>query len=123
MSEKITRVRDYCDHCGGEGDVSECCSAEVDEHRCVDCGRFCGKDVCQYCEGAGYIEYNIGNEVDIFVCVWSEDYLTKQLHKPKDVDDVKTYSGKIVEFIDRHNAIVKVGKKKINVKIEDIQFR
>jgi len=123
MSEIIKQVRDYCEECQGEGHISECCSAEVDNGRCISCGRFCSKDVCHNCEGAGYLEYKVGDEVDIFVCVWSEDYLKNQLYKPKELGDTKDFTGKIIEFPDRWNVVVKVGKKKINVKLEDISVR
>ena len=123
MSDKITRIRDYCDECGGEGDVSGCCSAEVDENRCVSCGRFCQSEPCHNCEGMGHVEFNVGDEVDIFVCGWSEMYLREQLHEPKDIEDTKTFTGKILEFPSRWDSIVKVGKKKVNIKIEDLSVR
>ena len=123
MSEKIIKVRDFCDHCDGEGNVSECCEGYIDEHRCGSCGRFCSVNLCHNCNGEGHTDYHIGDEVDVFVCVWSEDYLQDQLHKTKDPDDSKTFTGKIIEFVDKWNAVVLIGKKKISVKIEDISFR
>ena len=130
MGEKVTEVRDYCDECGGEGDVSGCCSAEVDDGRCVNCSRFCYTDPCHNCEGAGHVDYHIGDEVDIFLCVWSEQYLTDQFKDlkifgrlPKEVGDSRIFTGNLIEFTDRWNVIVKIGKKKINVKLEDISTR
>ena len=120
MTQKLEIIRDFCDQCGGSGDVSSCCSAEFDDGRCSECGRFCIAEHCHNCEGQGFTEYSLGDEVDIFVCVWSEDYLKEQLYVPKEVGDTKDFSGVIVELVDNWNVIVKVGKKLVNVKIEDI---
>lgn len=120
MTKKLEIIRDFCDQCCGSGDVSGCCSAEVDDGRCSECGRFCTAEHCHCCEGQGFTEYSVGDEVDIFVCVWSEEYLQKQLYVPKAVGDTKDFSGEIVEIIDNWNLVVKVGRKKVNVKIEDI---
>lgn len=123
MTKKLEVIRDYCCECGGEGEVSHCCQAEVDDHRCLSCGRYCKKEVCYSCEGYGHTEYRLGDEVDIFVCVWSEDYLKKQFYGWKDDMSSKTHTGDIVEIVDNWNLIVKVGRKKINVKVEDISTR
>lgn len=123
MNEKITKVEKHCHECGGEGDVSGCCSAEVDGGRCMSCGRFCHVDECHDCSGHGCLEFNVGDQVDIFVCAWTEQYLQDQLYKSKHVNDSKTFTGKIIDFVDEWNAIVKVGKKKINVKLDDLNIR
>ena len=120
MGEKITEVRDFCDKCDGEGNVSECCGAYTNEHRCASCGRFCSVDSCHNCNGEGHIDYHIGDEVEVFLCVWSEDYLQDQLYKPKDYGDSKTFIGKIVEFVDKWSAVVLIKKKKVDVKLEDL---
>ena len=70
--------------------------------------------------GQGFSEDCLGDEVDIFVCVWSEDYLKEHLYVPKEVGDTKDFSGVLVEIVDNWNVVVKVGKKNVNVKIEDI---
>ena len=123
MTQKLEKIRSYCIECGGEGEVSNCCKAQVDNKRCVDCGRFCRIDVCYNCEGYGYQEFCVGDEVDVFVCVWSEEYLKEALYKPKKVGDTKTFTGEIVEIVDNWNTFVKIDKKKIKVKIEDLETR
>jgi len=123
MSNKIVEVKIFCDECGGEGEVSSCCNTEFDEHRCGGCGRFCGVDTCHNCEGAGYNEYHVGDEVDVFVCIWSEEYLQNQLYKPKYAGDSKEFTGKIIEFVDKWNTVLRIGKKKVNVKLDDISQR
>ena len=122
MSKKLEKIRNFCAECDGEGEVSVCCQAGVHEGRC-ECGKFCKSDYCCYCEGNGYTEYSLGDEVDIFVCVWSEEYLQKQLYVPKEVGDTKTFTGDIVEIVDKWNVVVKIGRKKVNVKIEDLSIR
>ena len=123
MSEKLEKIRDFCEHCYGSGDVSACCNAEVDDGRCQACGRFCKIDVCHNCDGRGYNEYHVGDEVEVFVCVWTDEYLKDLLYHPKKVGDTRTYRGKIVEFIDKWNVRVRVPKKRkvIEVKLEDIE--
>lgn len=123
MSEKLEKIRDFCCECGGEGKTSHCCQDELDDDRCTNCGRYCKKDVCGYCEGRGYTEYHVGDEVEVFVCVYSDDYLKDQLYKPKAVGDTKTFQGKILGFEDRWNALVKIGRKKVRVKIDDLTMR
>ena len=55
--------------------------------------------------------------------MWSEEYLKDQLYRPKEVGDTKDFTGKLIEIIDDWNTIVKIGKKKVNVKIENLSKR
>ena len=124
MTKKLEIIRDICNECGGEGEVSHCCRAEIDEdNRCLACGRYSRKDVCNNCEGWGHTEYKLGDEVDVFVCVYSDDYLKDALYKPKKLGDTKTFVGNIVDIPDNWHVDVKIGRKKINIKLEDIEIR
>lgn len=124
MTEKLEKIRNYCNDCDGEGDVSECCNGYVDDKRCLSCGRFCKIEVCHNCEGYGYQEFSLDDEVDVFVCAWSEEYLIDALFKPKGRDmESKTFTGVILELPDIWHAIVKIDKKKINIKVEDLSIR
>jgi len=125
VTQKLEKIRDFCNECDGEGEVSECCQGGCDEHRCSECGRFCRTDVCHNCEGQGCTEYCLGDEVEVFVCVWSEEYLKDQLYRPKAVGDTKTYEGKLVEIVDNWNVRVRIPKKRktVDIKLEDISTR
>ena len=124
MPEPLKTVREYCMECNGTGDLSSCCNAEVDAGRCMQCGKFCKTNCCYDCNGEGYNEYSVGDEVEIFICIWSDEYLRNQVaFKPKHVGDVKTYKGKIIEFKDRWNAVVKIWGREITVKIDDLDMR
>lgn len=109
----------YCDDCGGSGDISSCCDAELDGNRCMSCNRFCSIDVCLACQGAGSLTYSVGDNVDIFVCAYSSDKLKKQLYNAKKVGDSKTFSGKITKILDKGWSLkVKVKRKPKEVKVE-----
>lgn len=124
MGTKLKTIREYCNDCNGEGMVSSCCHAEHFANRCGECGKFCRSEPCHECHGQGYEEYSIGDEVVIFLCVYSEKYLLEQFnYKPKKLGDNKTFEGEIVEFIDKFNANVKINKKIYNVKIQDLEVR
>lgn len=123
MGKKLEKIREICRECGGEGKLSSCCQAESYDGRCGICGRFCKIEICHDCYGEGFNTYKLGDEVEIFVCIWSEEYLKDQLYRPKKLGDSKNFDGKLIEILDNWNVIVKVGRKKIKVKIEDISIR
>ena len=68
-------------------------------------------------------EYNVGDDVDVFVCQWSSDYLKKNLHKPKKTDDSKFFVGKIISIIDNYKVQVKVKNKVLDINVDDILIR
>jgi len=119
MVDKITK---HCDECQGEGYVSACCSMEVDGKKCLGCGKFCKKEVCHYCGGQGYFEYKAGDEIEVFICIYSPEYLKDALYKPKKLGDTKTFNGKIIALTDNWTAVVKIKRKKeeFKIKIDDL---
>lgn len=121
---KLTQISKPCNQCDGAGYVSNCCQAPMDEreNRCEYCGKFCIKVYC--CEG--YEVFKVGDEVDIFVCVYSPKYIKEYFHKPKKLGDSKTYTGTILEIVDEFHVIVKVKysrKQPIKINIEEISER
>ena len=108
MSKKLEKIRKICMECGGEGKISRCCQAEAWQGKCGNCGRFCKTDYCPYCDGVGYLDYRVGDNIQVFICVWSPEELKDQLYHPKVLGDTKTYEGKIVEFEDEFSAWVKI---------------
>lgn len=79
-----------CMECGGEGEISMCCQDSIYQGRCACCGRYSKTDVCCNCNGYGVLEYRVGDEVEVFVCVWSPEYLKDLLYVPKKVGDRKS---------------------------------
>lgn len=120
--KEIKRLTRCCDECCGTGDVSCCCGSGVDVGRCEVCGRFCKARPCDNCGGAGYLEYRVGDDVEVFVCCWSPEYLKEMLYKPKKLGDTKTYSGKITDIIDEFKLEVRVyqKRKKYVIGVEEI---
>ncbi len=121
---KLTQISKTCHQCEGAGYISSCCDAPINEHenRCEYCGKFCKKNYC--CEG--YETFKVGDEVDIFVCIYSPEYIKNYFYKPKKQGDNKTYQGIILEIIDESNVIVKVKysrKEPIKINIEEISER
>jgi len=119
----IKKVRQYCEDCYGVGEVSSCCNSDCENGRCLLCGRYCKEVPCDNCWGQGYIDYEVGDEVEIFVCAYSDEYLWNSLHKPKHIEDSKTFTGKIKSFIDDKNAVVRIGRKEVNIEIKDLSIR
>jgi len=104
--------------------ISSCCDAPMSEHehRCEYCGKFCVKNFC--CEG--YDIFKVGDEVDIFVCVYSPKYIKEYFYKPKKHGDNKTYTGTILEIIDEFHVIIKVKfsrKEPIKINIDELSIR
>ena len=65
------------------------------------------------------------DEVDVFVCVWSPEYLKEMLYMSKKVGDTKNYTGKITEIIDEFNVEVRIDqkRKKFKIGLEEISTR
>ena len=120
-----TVLKRWCEHCYGE-DLSECCDAEVDGNRCLVCGKFCTSRPCHECEGRGYMEYRVGNEVLIFVCIYSGNAV-KELYDPKKLGDTKTFEAVITDIIDDFNIEVRIkykrGKKTYVLSPDDLEIR
>lgn len=121
---KITQISKPCNQCDGAGYVSSCCDAPMDENenRCEYCGKFCKKNYC--CEG--YERFEVGDEVEIYVCIYSPEYIKNYFYKPKKLGDSKFFTGKILEIIDDSNVLVKVRysrKEPIKINIEEISER
>lgn len=58
-----------CEQCGGEGEISSCCESEMEfGNRCLNCNKFCKKEVCYDCGGGG-VEWE---EFDTLNCHHSE---------------------------------------------------
>jgi hypothetical protein len=116
-------IEKMCLECCGEGEMSACCQDYVNNGRCAACGRFCKTDYCCECQGEGRLRFCKGDEVEVFVCVWSPEYLKELLYMPKKVGDTKTYRGEITKIIDDWNAEVKLRGKRDRVKIhiEELQ--
>jgi len=55
--------------------------------------------------------------------MYSPPELREQLYQSKKLGDSKIFEGEILEFKDHAKCVVKVGKKKINLRIEDISKR
>jgi len=107
----------------GDGQISECCHDVTDGNRCSLCGKFCHIEVCMDCNGQGFTDFHIGDEVEIFVCVWSPQYLIENLYKVKNCDDSKFFRGKITKLIDDRTVEVKVNRKLLNIGIDEIISR
>jgi len=118
-------IEKWCLECNGEAMVSRCCGDYVDGNKCACCGRFCKADVCCECEGQGYLRFAAGDEIDIFVCVYSPEYLKDLLYKPKKYGDSKIYRGEITKIVDEWHVEVKLqGKAKpIKINIEELETR
>lgn len=121
---KLKRVTEFCLECNGNGYNSECCFEYLDHNnKCCSCGKFSQKAYCGHCHGEGQLIYEIGSDITIFVSIYSEKYL-KRLYKAKEMRDVRTFKGKIDEFIDQYTAWVRIEgrKKRIRVKLSDINL-
>jgi hypothetical protein len=107
-------IEKWCLECNGEGRISACCGEYVSpDNRCGICGRFCKTDWCCECNGEGYRRYARDDEIEVFVCIWSPDYLKDLLYKPKKQGDTKTYRGVITKiFPDDNRAEVRLRGKK-----------
>jgi len=116
-------IEKWCLECNGEGEISACCQDYVDNGRCAVCGRFCKTDTCCECEGQGYLRFGVGDEIEVFVCVYSPAYLKELLYSPKELGDAKTYRGTITKLVDEHHVEVKLrGKAKpVKIHIEELQ--
>lgn len=112
--KKIEIIRKDCSECYGEGFISQCCQSTVFDNRCENCNRFCKKDFC--CEG--YEDFKVGDEVFIFVCVYSPGYLRDLCKSIKKHGDTKTLEGKIVKLVDSDTAEVKIKRIKESVEIK-----
>ena len=110
--EKLEILRHMCHECSGDGEVSHCCQAEVmnvnGKNRCYACTRFCKVEYCHNCNASGWLEYRVGDEVSVFVCMFSRRELQDQLYHPKVRGDTKTYYGKNVELVDDEHVMVKI---------------
>jgi hypothetical protein len=105
--------------CNGEGRISACCGEYVDGNKCAVCGRFCKTDVCCDCEGVGYLRFAKDDEILVFVCTYSPEYLKALLYEPKKQGDTKTYRGVITKiFPDDNRAEVKLRGKKEKLLID-----
>jgi len=116
-------IEKWCLECNGEGELSQCCGDYVDNGKCCICGRFCKTYVCCDCEGSGYLRFSKDDEVEVFVCIYSPDYLKELLYVPKKLGDSKTYRGVITKiFPDDNRAEVKLeGKRnKVVVHIDEL---
>lgn len=121
MTKKLEKIVNICPECGGEGVLSKCCDNYIDNGRCLACGRFCKKDFCHECGGEGTMTYEIGTEVHIFVCVWSDISLQLELdYFPEAVGDTKTFRGKISDIVDDWNVKVRIGRKKYKISINEL---
>lgn len=117
----LTQISKPCNQCDGAGFLSSCCDAPIDDrdNRCEYCGKFCRKNFC--CEG--YDIFKVGDEVEIFVCIYSPEHIKEYFYKPKKLGDNKSYRGEILEIIDDFNVLVKVRysrKEPIKLSIEEI---
>jgi hypothetical protein len=118
---ELTQISKPCNECGGAGFLSSCCNAPIYErvNRCMYCGKFCSKNFC--CEG--YEIFKVGDDVHIFVCVYSPEYIKQYFHKPKKLGDCKSFTGKILKIIDDFNVLVKVKysrKEPIKINVGEI---
>jgi hypothetical protein len=112
-------IEKWCLECNGEGMISRCCGDYVDGNKCACCGRFCKADVCCDCEGAGYLRFAKDDEVEVFVCVYSPEYLKELLYRPKKYGDAKTYRGVITKiFPDDNRAEIKLQGKRNKVVVD-----
>ena len=125
MEKKLDKVGIICDVCGGEGYISKCCGGYVDTYnRCSECNKFCKKECCYDCGGEGETIYKIGDDVDIFICIYSNVYLKALLsYQPLKRGESKTFHGTIKEFVDRYKAVVEIDGTNYNINIEDISLR
>lgn len=114
-----------CDECYGEGSLSSCCAGGVHDGKCDICGKFCKKEMCFQCEGRGLIEYNINDDVEIFVCAFSSESLKDQInYYPKNIDQIKTFKGKIIEIINNKKikVYIKYYKKEIIIDPNEVNL-
>ena len=117
--KKLTQISKICDDCDGTGEVSYCCDAPVYDNRCSYCGKFCKIHYC--CEGEEV--YKVGDEVEIFVCIYTPEHLKDYFYHPKQLGDCKTYQGKILELLDDYHVLVKIRysrKEPIKLSIDEI---
>ena len=121
MTKKLEIIRKFCTECNGDGKTSYCCNAHCDNHRCSACGKYCKKCQCGDCDGNGYIEYKVGDDVKIFVCMWSTEYLRNNLFQPKILGDTKTFQAKIIAIIDEFHVMVNIKDHRINELDVDIE--
>jgi hypothetical protein len=79
------------------------------------------------CQGRGYVEYGVGDEVLIFVCIYSDESLKTQLYCPKRLGDTKTFEAVITDIIDDFNIEVRIkykrGKKTYVLSPYDLEIR
>lgn len=118
MSNDIKTITKECYECNGEGFVSSCCSSAVDDNRCSLCQKFCKKEYC--CEGNEI--FKVGDEVRLFVCIYSPDNLKSLFSKKiKKLGDSVFKNCKITSIIDSYNIEIKVPYKGIiKVNIDEI---
>lgn len=113
-----------CSECFGEGVTSDCCGESVDrisknKYQCSSCMKFCRVDYCDRC----YLLDNLnnGDDVDIFLCVYSSKNLTK--YKPFNIKgykygDSRYEKVKFIKFVNDYYAIIRHPKMNKNIKIE-----
>jgi hypothetical protein len=118
----LTKITTPCYECYGTGETSNCCNSEVHNNKCSLCGKFCKTELCMNCGGHGFFEYNLGDEVEIFICIYIPEYLKTKLHTPKKYGDNKTFKGKIIKIIDKNTVEVKIKYKNITlpINVEDV---
>jgi len=129
-TKKLEKIRNLCHECSGEGEVSQCCQAEVmvvnGRKRCYACTRFCKSDYCGNCNAEGWLEYKVGDEVLVFVCMFSRRELQDQLYHSKNKGDTKTFEGKIVEIVSDDEVMVKIKYRKsglVKINVDDLEVR
>lgn len=109
------KIYKVCRECAGSGQgYSNCCDSEIDNGRCISCGRFCKNNICYECEGSGSFEIEKKSEVEFYVNKDSPKYLKAQLKKRK------TYRGIVKFIIDKETVLVRLSSKLVAVKINDI---
>lgn len=111
----MNEVTLVCEDCYGDGELSSCCMEGMEDNRCMACGKFTKSDICGRCNGTGHIKYSIGDQVSIFVCVWSPYILQEKLYRPPIMMTVKgaeitskTFYGRIEDIVDERHALVKI---------------
>ena len=119
-----------CNICYGDGIISNCCGKPVDEtsngrHQCGGCMLFCRVDYCDHCDFLDNIKE--GDEIDIFLCIYSPKRLTK--YKPFNIDnyeygDTRYETVTFIKAVNSYQLMVRHPKMKKNIKIdvEDISI-
>lgn len=121
-NKKIDSVQKVCSECYGYAEsFSRCCEAEVENNKCIECGKFCKKHPCMECGGVGSYYIECGDEVQIYMYKNSPEYLKGQFNNGR-FKNGRFYRGVVDKIIDKNTISVKFSNRKVNIQIEDIEI-